>query len=580
MLKSISKCVLTMVCGLSMSIPAMAQEASGQGSFSLQGRLTAGASNEAVADGSYNATITVYEAGTDNVVATETDQISTTDGIFSTMIGDDSSLELAADMSYEIGVSIDGGAELSPRIMLGDAPSAITAEVASNANAVGGFTVSGNGGANTLVTTDANGRINADILSNSLNVTGSGVTVSTDGGTLNLDISGGSGGGDFALPFTGSANVEAGQSALRLTSMGEGSAAALLNTGNGSALDLSANSGGSAALDIANSSGAAIQAVGNMSGGAVLELQNESADASAGLISGLNAEGDAAFEVMGNGETMINATGSSALHVTSDASSDAAVMIQNTSGDANARLVSAMDASGATAFEIMGSGSTKINAAGETGLEVTTDASADAAIMVRNMSGDATASLISAVNANGDAAFEVMGSGRTTINAAGESALHVTTDASSDAALTLQNTSGSATARLISAMDAGGEAAFEVMGNGQTMINSTVGNALQVSTSASGEAALNVVGGLSLDGPVGTATLPAGDTSIQIDNPLVTANSVIMLTVNSSSSLTNGIRLASQGNGQFTVSLLDTALGALSGGLKFNYLIINNSSSQ
>jgi hypothetical protein len=60
-----------------------------------------------------------------------------------------------------------------------------------------------------------------------------------------------------------------------------------------------------------------------------------------------------------------------------------------------------------------------------------------------------------------------------------------------------------------------------------------------------------------------------------INNPTVTANSIILLTVNSATSLTNGVRVSSVGNGTFTVSLLDTALGALAGNLSFNYLVIN-----
>ncbi len=457
----------------------LAQEANVDGAFSLQGRLTTGTSNEAVADGQHSLTINVFEAGTNTVVATETDVVTTIGGVFSTMIGDNSDLDVEAGMDYEIGIAIDGGAELSPRIMIGEVPSAMTADLAAHAEALVGFTI-GTGdsvGPNMIVTTDAQGRIDADLLGSSvvtsingetgninLNVTGSGVTFENDGnGNLNLNISGGT--GSFELPFVGTANVTDGQSAFRLTSTGEGSAATFLNSGGGSALNLMANGSGSAALDIVNNSGSAISATGSAGADAVLRLQT---------------------------------TGS---------------------GDSTA-LITAMDAIGGTVFHVAGSGRTMIDANTGTALEVTTTAAGDAAIHVRNMATDSTAALISGVNAAGNTTFEVMG-------------------------------------------------------NGRTVINATVDNALDVSTSLAGGTALRVDGGLELLQAAGTGVLNAGDTAVTIDNPLVDANSIIMLTVNSSSSLTNGIRLSGQGEGSFTVSLLDTALGVLSGNVRFNYLIIN-----
>src|SRR5688572_8129591 len=168
--------VLSALVLFAFSTPAFAQQTEASGTFSLQGRLTTGVSNEAIADGEQTLSIKVYVAGTNNVVLTESDVVTTVDGIFSTMIGDDAALSLDADTEYEIGVSVNGGAELAPRIEIGDAPSAIvadvaaTADVALNANAVGGFTVGTGGqtGANNIVTTDANGRIDADILGTNL----------------------------------------------------------------------------------------------------------------------------------------------------------------------------------------------------------------------------------------------------------------------------------------------------------------------------------------------------------------------------------------------------------------------------
>ena len=376
-MESTTQVFLMTLCIFIYGISATAQQTSAQGEFSLQGRLTAGTSNEAITDGTYSLVINVYEAGTANVIATETDVVTTVDGIFSTMIGDNSNLSLEAETSYEIGLAIDSQAELSPRITLGSALSAITANIAANAEAVGGLRVSTDGEANTIVATSSEGKIDANLLGNSIKLTGSGASMSTENGFLNLNINGG-GSGSFELPFTGIATVNAGESALEITAMGQGSAATLLSTGTGSALELTSNASGSAALDITNSSGVALNAVGSLGSGAIVQVQNMSSNTNAGLIAALNASG---------------------------------------------------------------------------------------------------------------------------------------------------------------------EATFEVKGSGQTLINSTVGNALEVRTSAAGETALKVVGGLALDGPVGTATLEAGATSLTLNNPLVNENSVVMLTVNSATSLTNSLRI-------------------------------------
>ena len=587
-MKQLQYSMLSIVVLVLFGTTAFAQQATVDGMFSLQGRLTTGTSNTAIADGQYTLTLRVFEAGTNNVIATETDVVSTLDGIFSTMVGDNSSLSVEAGTDYEIGLSIDGGAELSPRIMIGEALSAATADVAANAEAVGGFTV-GTTGPNTIVTTDAQGRINTDLLGSSLvtsingqtgnvnlNVTGSGVTFENDGnGNLNLNITGGSGGGSLELPFTGSANVSTNQSVLRLTSMGQGTAATLLNNGGGSALNLSSSGSGSASLDITNTAGSAITATGSMTSGAVLNVQNTATGANANIMAGLNASGNTVFSVAGNGQTTINSTVENALDVTTNAASGATMRLRNAANNANARLISGLNNAGNTAFEVLSNGRTRIESTVENALDVTTNAASGAAMRIRNTATDANSRLISAVNGAGNTAFEVMGNGQTRIQSNVANALDVTTNAGSGAAMRIQNMASDANARLIEAVNAGGTTAFEVMGNGRTVINSTVNNALDVSTDVSGGTALRVDGGLALPQAVGTGTLNAGSTSVTINNALVKANSVVMLTVNSATSLANGIRLSGQGNGSFTVSLLDTTLGALGGNLTFNYLIIN-----
>lgn len=675
----------TCAAGL-LAVPATAQQAQVDGEFSLQGRLTTGTSNEAVADGQHTLTINIYNEASGAVIATETDVVTTVDGIFTTMIGDDSELNLEADGSYEIGVTVNGGAELSPRIMIGDAPSAIVADLAGTANlaldaeAVSGFRVSANGqiGPNQIVTTDAEGRLNASLLEGAidaalegnlvtsingatgavnLNVNGSGISLDDDGqGNLTLNFTGTGGGtGDFTLPFSGTAAVGNGSTAFSLTSTGAGSAATFINTNTGSALNLRGQGSGSAALNVENTGGAAIDATGSVAGGAVLELQNTSANASAELVNALNASGQAVFnvgadgstmimatgndaleiigtggtsrfsvmadgsttidatgstalslasdaeaalslqstaqgsasalieglnaanstvfEVAGDGQTTINTSAANALDVTTSAANGAALRLQNSAQNVNARLISALNASGNTAFEVMGNGSTNINVTGAEALNLTSNGSAT--LKLTNTASGNTGLLINAVNGANTAVFDVAANGQTRVNATVANALDVSTSAANGAALRVRNTAQGSTTGLISAVDAGGNAVFQVMGNGRTTISSSVEDALEVSTSASGGTALRVAGGLELPQAVGTGTLQAGSLTTTINNATVRANSVIMLTINSAANITNGLRVSNVGNGSFTVSLLDTTLGALAGNVQFNYLIIN-----
>ncbi|HVK39719.1 MAG TPA: hypothetical protein VNA88_14380 [Candidatus Kapabacteria bacterium] len=110
--------------------------------------------------------------------------------------------------------------------------------------------------------------------------------------------------------------------------------------------------------------------------------------------------------------------------------------------------------------------------------------------------------------------------------------------------------------------------------NGQTTIRSSVGNALDVSTSAAGEAALKVTGGLSLTGPVGTATIAAGMASTVVSNVYAKSGSIILLTVNNAVDAVP-LRIVSQGDGTFTVGLASALVGTLTGDVSFNYLIVN-----
>jgi len=409
------------------------------GEFSLQGRLTTSAGT-AVADGQHTLTLKVYAQGS-SAVYTETDQVTTVNGIFSTMVGDNGNggakLMVDANTNYELGVTVSGEAEMSPRMRIGDALKAVAADVAANANAVGGFHVDTTGvGANALITTDASGHLRSALLGSSmvtsinglqgnvnLQLTGNGVSLDTTGGVLHLNVAG-SGGGGLTFPFSSSLlNVATGD-AFTVTNTLGGTSGAFINSGLGTALRAQATTG--SAISATSS--------GTLSGAATINAQNS-----------------------------------------------------------------------------------------------------------------------------------------------GGAAINAVTNASAAAALRVENTSSASTANLISGIGAGGNAVFSVSGNGQTMINSTVANALQVTTSSAGDAALRVNGGLSLSGPVGTGTIDLSAGQVVINNAYAKANSMIMLTITNASGITTAvpIRVSSQGSGSFTVSAIANAIGTLAGSYSFNYLIIN-----
>ncbi len=420
---------------VALSTASYSQTGSASGEFSLQGRLTTN-SGTAIADGTHMLTASVYSKASGQVVFTETDNITTTDGIFSVNIGANgnggSKLNVNATADYELGISVDGQSELSPKITLGSSLRSLTADLAANANTVGGFRVSGDSALpNTLAVLNANGKLRTSLLDSgvvtsingvkgALNFQGGGdLSVNTVGNTVSLMFNG-TGGGALNFPFTRSLTLPTG-SAFSITNTLAGSAASFANTGVGNA------------IDVQSTTGSAINATSN---GSIL------------------------------GTATINAT--------------------NNAGVA-----------------------------------------------------------ISAV-----------------------------ANTATNAALTLQNMSSNASAKLLKAENSVGTTVLDVTANGKTTISSTVGDALDVSTTSAGEAALKVTGGLRFIGAAGQGTIALGQTQSTIVNALVKANSIVLVTVNGGGASAVPLQVASQANGSFVVSVFN-GLGAVTGAVSFSYLIIN-----
>jgi len=105
--------------------------------MSHQGVIT-NASGNPVPDGNVTLAFRLYDGATGgSPLWTETQTVSVSKGIFSTILGSVTPLSLAFDKPYWLGISISGGPELAPRVQLTSAPYAIAAkDIAENGKVV------------------------------------------------------------------------------------------------------------------------------------------------------------------------------------------------------------------------------------------------------------------------------------------------------------------------------------------------------------------------------------------------------------------------------------------------------------
>lgn len=96
--------------------------------ISYQGRLTDGAGNP-VADTDHTIVFKLYDQESGgSPIWQETQNIPTSNGVFSAQLGAVNSLDgLAFDQQYYLGIEVDGGDELSPRTQLTETPYAVRA---------------------------------------------------------------------------------------------------------------------------------------------------------------------------------------------------------------------------------------------------------------------------------------------------------------------------------------------------------------------------------------------------------------------------------------------------------------------
>jgi len=142
--------------------------------MSYQGILTDG-TGKTVGDGTYSLTFKLYDVITGGTLLwTETQSAAVSKGVFSVILGSSTALNLAFDKPYFLGVSINGAAELVPRMQLTSSAYALNADKVKGTTNV--FPSEGNVG---IGTTTPMGRME---VKDSLVISGNGI----EGGQLSL----------------------------------------------------------------------------------------------------------------------------------------------------------------------------------------------------------------------------------------------------------------------------------------------------------------------------------------------------------------------------------------------------------
>jgi len=151
------------VCSLASNASAQVPR-----TISYQGVLT---NSGTAANGKHLITVALYDAMSGGTMLyQESQEITIAEGIFNIEIGSQSPipLTLAFDLPYYLGVSVDGNAEMTPRIALSAAPYALTANVAELAKGL---------------TPDARGVVTSiNELAGPLRITGDSITTVTENG--------------------------------------------------------------------------------------------------------------------------------------------------------------------------------------------------------------------------------------------------------------------------------------------------------------------------------------------------------------------------------------------------------------
>ena len=169
--------------------------------ISYQGVLTDDSGNP-VPDGSYNLGFKLYASLTGGTALWSENQSKTiTNGVVDVILGSVNSLNLAFDRTYWLGISINQGAELSPRIQLTASAYSLNARTVPDASLTAPKIASGQ-----VVKSLNNLKDNVTLAA------GSNVNISQSGNTLTISATPGNGGGDITAVRAGLGLVGGGES--------------------------------------------------------------------------------------------------------------------------------------------------------------------------------------------------------------------------------------------------------------------------------------------------------------------------------------------------------------------------------
>ncbi len=123
---------MMMLMMMGMGVGMHSAKAAMPHTISYQGVLR-DATEAPVPDGSYVITMKLYNIATGGTALwQETDTLDVKNCTFHTLMGDGNALTLDFDQTYWLGLSVDGGAEMTPRVVFSAAPYAMRAAIADS----------------------------------------------------------------------------------------------------------------------------------------------------------------------------------------------------------------------------------------------------------------------------------------------------------------------------------------------------------------------------------------------------------------------------------------------------------------